>query len=143
MRKMKIQHLAICCLLLPTGAYADSTLSAEGLEKICTSPVEDFRLTCSLIVKAYKDGFIEGVANGAMGTYKYDPQVWAAVKDVKAKDLVPRFKKVVEQSTCIQNVQVDDLTKAFTAYVKQNPSVQSGPYRTAMFRTIEATYCKK
>lgn len=140
---MKIQHLAICCLLLPTGSYADTTFRAEDLKKICTSPVENDRSICSLIMKAYKDGFIEGVANGAMGTYKYDPQVLAAVKDVKAKDFAPRFNKVVEQSTCIQNVHVDDLTKAFTAYVQQNPSVQSGPYRTAMFRTIEGTYCKK
>ncbi|MFA5633030.1 MAG: hypothetical protein WC997_16100 [Porticoccaceae bacterium] len=140
---MKIQFLAVCCLLLSAGSYADSTLRAGDLEKICTSPVEEDRSICSLIVKAYKDGFIEGVANGAMGTYRHDPQVWEAVKDVKAKDFAPRFNKVIQQSTCIQNVQVDDLTKAFAAYVKQNPSVQSGPYRTAMFRTIEATYCKK
>lgn len=140
---MKIQLLAICCLLLPTGSYADPTLRAEDLEKICTSPNEDDRSICSLIIKAYKDGFIEGIANGAMGTYRYDPQVWTVVKDVKAKDFAPRLNKVVGQSTCIQNVQVDDLTKAFAAYVKQNPLVQSGPYRTAMFRTIEATYCKK
>lgn len=140
---MKIQLLAICWLLLPTGSYADTTLRAGDLEKICTSPDEDYRSICSLVVKAYKDGFIEGVANGVMGTYKNDPFVRTAVKDIKAKDFAPRFNKVVEQSTCIQNIQVDDLTKAFAAYVKQNPAVQSDPYRTAMFRTIEATYCKK
>lgn len=140
---MKIQLLAIVCLLLPTGSHADPLLTAGDLGKICASPNESDRSMCSLIVKAYKDGFIEGVANGAMGTYRHDAQVWTAVKDVKAQDFAPRFNRVVAQSTCIQNVQVDDLTKAYSAYLKQNPSVQSGPYRTAMFRTIEATYCKK
>jgi len=140
---MKSQFLAICCLLLSTGSYADSTLKAGDLEKICASPAEDERFICLVIVKAYKDGFIEGVANGAMGTYRYDPDVRTTMKDVKLKDFVPRLKKVVAQSTCIQNVQVDDLTKAFSAFVKQNPSLQNGPYRTAMYRTIEATYCKK
>lgn len=140
---MKIQLLAICCLLVPVGSYADTTLSAGDLEKICASPNEDDRLICSLIIKAFKDGFIEGVASGAIGAYRYDPQIWAAVKDVKSKDFAPRLNKVVGQSACIQNVPVDDLTNAFSAYVKQHPSVQSGPYRTAMFRTIEAIYCKK
>jgi len=142
-QEMKIRLLAISCLLLPISSNADSTLRAADLEKICISPAEDDRSICSLIVKAYKDGFIEGVANGAMGTYKNDPEVWQTVKDVKAKSLAPRLSKVVEQSTCIQSVQVDDLIKAFSTYVKQNPSVQSGPYRTAMFRTIETTYCKR
>lgn len=140
---MKAQILSICFLLLPNGAYADSSLKAGDLERICTSPAEDDRAVCSLIVKAYKDGFIEGVANGVMGTYRYDPDIFATVKNVKSKDFAPRFNKVVAQSTCIQNVQVDDLTKVFSAYVKLNPSVQAGPYRTAMFRMIEATYCKK
>lgn len=140
---MKAQILAVCCILLPTGLHADSTLTASDLEKFCISAAEDARLVCSLIMKAYKDGFIEGVAVGAMGTYRFDPDVWTTLKDVKAKYFEPRFSKVVAQSTCIQNVQVDDLTKAFVTYVKQNPSVQTGPYRTAMFRTIDATYCKK
>lgn len=141
--KMKSLILSICFLLLPIVAHADSSFRAGDLERICTSPSEDDHAACSLIVKAYKDGFIEGVANGVMGTYRYDPDIFATVKNVKAKDFVSRFNKVVAQSTCIQNVQVDDLAKAFSAYVKLNPSVQAGPYRTAMFRTIEATYCKK
>lgn len=140
---MKAQILSIYFLLLPILAYADTSLRAGDLERICTSPSEDDRAVCSLIVKAYKDGFIEGIANGVMGTYRYDPDIFATVKNIKAKDFSPRFNKVVAQSTCIQNVQVDDLTKAFSAYVKLNPSVQAGPYRTAMFRMIEATYCKK
>ncbi|WP_046061729.1 hypothetical protein [Methylotuvimicrobium alcaliphilum] len=140
---MKTQILLICFLLLPIGVYADSSLKAGDLERICTSSSEDERVVCSLIVKAYKDGFIEGIANGIIGAYRYDPDILAIVKDVKAKDFAPRFNKVVAQSTCIQNVQVDDLAKAFSGYVKLNPSVQAAPYRTAMFRMIEATYCKK
>lgn len=135
--------LSVCFFFLPILAYADSSLSAGDLERICTSSSEDDRAVCSLIVKAYKDGFIEGVANGAMGTYRYDPNILATVKNVKAKDFAPRFNKVVAQSTCIQNVQVDDLTKAFSVYVKLNPSMQTGLYRTAMFRMIETTYCKR
>ncbi len=140
---MKTQILLICFLLLPISADADSSLRAGDLERICTSPSEDDRTVCSLIVKAYKDGFIEGIANGVMGTYRNDPDIFATVKNIKAKDFAPRFNKVVAQSTCLQNVQVDDLSKAFSEYVKLNPSVQAGPYRTAMFRMIEATYCKK
>jgi len=140
---MKAQILlSICLVILPIGAYADSSLRATDLARICASS-ENERAICSFIVKAYKDGFIEGVANGVMGTYRYDSDVFATVKNVKAKDFTPRFNKVVAQSTCIQNVQVDDLAKAFSAYVKLTPSVQAGPYRTAMFRVIEATYCKK
>ena len=140
---MKTQILLICFLLLPISADADSSFRAGDLERICTSPSEDDRTVCSLIVKAYKDGFIEGIANGVMGTYRNDPDIFATVKNIKAKDFAPRFNKVVAQSTCLQNVQVDDLSKAFSEYVKLNPSVQAGPYRTAMFRMIEATYCKK
>ena len=140
---MKAQILLICLLLLPVSAHADTSLSAGELAKICTSPSEDDRAVCSLIIKAYKDGFIEGIANGVMGAFRYDPDIFATVKNVKAKDFAPRFNKVVAQSTCIQNVQVDDLIKAFSVYVKLNPSVQAGPYHTAMYRMIEATYCKK
>lgn len=140
---MKAQILSIFFLLLPIRAYADSSLRAGDLGRICTSSSEDDRTVCSLIIKAYKDGFIEGIANGAMGTYRYDPDILATVKDIKAKDFLPRFNRVVAQSTCIQNVQVDDLAKEFSAYVKLNPSMQAGPYRTAMFRMIEAKYCKK
>lgn len=140
---MKSQLIATCLLLLSTVSYADSSLRAGDLEKLCTSTADEERLLCSLIVKAYKDGFVEGVANGAIGTFRHDPKVWAEVKDAKAKDLMPRVNKVVQQSTCIQNVQVDELIKSYSTYVKQNPSMQSAPYRTAMFRTIEATYCKK
>ncbi len=135
--------LVLCCLLVTASAYADSTLRAADLQTICTSKSEDDHSICILVVKAYKDGFIEGVANGAMGVYKNDVEVFQAVKDIKAKDFGPRLNKVVSLSTCIQNVQAEDLAKAFSVYVAQNPSVQSGPYRTAMFRTIEATYCKK
>jgi hypothetical protein len=140
---MKAQILTICFLLLPIGAYADTTLRAGELEQICASPSVDDRAICSLMVKAYKDGFIEGVANGVMGAYRYDPDIFATVKNIKAKDFAPRLNKVVAQSTCIQNVQVDDLVKTYSAYVKLNPSIQAGPYGIAMFRMIETTYCKK
>ncbi|MBS4051275.1 MAG: hypothetical protein KGZ69_08730 [Methylomonas sp.] len=140
---MKVQILLICFLLLPVGAYADSSLRAGDLERICSSSSEDDRAVCSLIVKAYKDGFIEGITNGVMGAYRYDPDILATVKNIKAKDFAPRFNKVVAQSTCIQNVQVDDLTKAFSAYLKLNPTAHAEPYRNAMFRMIDASFCKK
>lgn len=140
---MKTQLLVVCCLLAPAGGGADPLLTAGDLKKLCASPDATDRSVCSLIVKGYKDGFIEGVATGAFGTYRHDPQVSTAVKDVVAKDFVPRFNKVVEQSTCIQSVQVDDLVQAFSAYVHENPSVQEGPFRTAMFRAIEAKYCRR
>ena len=139
---MKIT-LAFLCFLISFCTYADSTLRASDLEKICTSKSEEDRSICVVIVKAYKDGFIEGVANGAMGVYKNDPEIFGMVKDIKATDFAPRLKSVVSLSTCIQNVQAEDLAKAFSAFVGRNPSLQAGPYRTAMFRTIEANYCKK
>lgn len=111
--------------------------------QLCRSPSTDDRSICLLVVKAYKDGFIEGIANGAMGTYRNDPAIWTTMKDVNAKDFAPRLNNVVARSTCIQNVQAEDLAKSFTAYVERNPSVQPDLYRTAMFRTIESTYCKK
>jgi hypothetical protein len=118
-------------------------VKSNRLERICSSSSEDDLTVCSLIVEAYKDGFIEGIANGVMGAYRYDSEIHATVKNVKAKDFAPSFNKVVAQSTCIQNVQVDVLANAFYAYVKLNSSLQKGPYRTAMFRMIEAKYCKK
>jgi len=140
---MNIRIIWALLCFIPTASFADTTLSGEGLEKFCSSPESDDRLVCEFIVKAYKDGFIEGVANGAMGTYKFDQQVFTLVKDVKVQDFKSRIDYVVSQSTCVQRVQVEDLIKMYSAYIKQNPSMRSAPYRTAMYRIIQTNYCAK
>lgn len=87
--------LAVCCALLSSQPYADQSFSAGDLAKICSSKIDDDRSVCLFIVKAYKDGFPEGVANGVMGTYRFDPEITATVSDVKAKDFSPRLNRVI------------------------------------------------
>jgi hypothetical protein len=89
------------------------------------------------------DGFIEGVGKGAIGTYKYDPQVLASVRDVKMKDMAPRINKVVEHATCIQRVSVAEMVNSYIEFVRKNPSIRQKHYREAMTRAIVATYCQR
>lgn len=140
---MNIRFASLLLFALPAAAIADDTLTASQLAMICSSSSADDRAVCSLVVKAYKDGFIEGVANGVQGTYRYDPQVLALVKDAKMKDFAPRLAAITRQATCIGSVQVEDLTKEFVKFVREHPALQPQPYRTAMFRTIESTFCGK
>ena len=124
-------------------AANSQSIKAEDLEKLCTAKAESERLSCSLVVKVYMDGFIEGVAKGVLDTYKFDPQVLALVKDLKMKDAAPRINKVVEAATCIQRVSVMEMTDAFIEYVRANPAIRQEHYRKAMTRTIVSKYCGK
>ena len=117
------------------------SIKAGDLERLCTGKVESDRLSCVLIVKVYMDGFIEGVAKGALDAYQYDPQVLALVKDTPMKDMAPRLYKVVEAATCIQRVSVEALTDAYVQHMRANPSLREEHYRKALTRTIQAKYC--
>jgi hypothetical protein len=139
---MKQTILAFFCILFSTSLLAQ-TIKAEDLEKVCTATTESERSSCVLIVKAYMDGFIEGVGKGAIDTYKYDPQILALVRDVKMKDMAPRVNKVVELATCIQRVSVAEMINAYTEFVSKNPSIRQKNYREAMTRAIVATYCQR
>ena len=139
---MKSQILAIFLMCASVAANSQS-IKAEDLEKLCTAKAESERLSCSLVVKVYMDGFIEGVAKGVLDTYKFDPQVLALVKDLKMKDAAPRINKVVEAATCIQRVSVMEMTDAFIEYVRANPAIRQEHYRKAMTRTIVSKYCGK
>ncbi|MEH0168674.1 hypothetical protein [Roseateles microcysteis] len=129
-------------LAAPIGAAAQ-TLQAEDLERLCTSGDKADRLSCNLIVKVYLDGFIEGVAKGALDTYKFDPQVRTSVERVQMKDMAPRVSKVIESSTCIQRVSVSEMAGAFVEHVQANPSLRKEHYRKAMTRTIASKFCAK
>lgn len=124
------------------GSHAQ-TIKALDLERLCISKAEGDRLSCVLIVKAYMDGFLEGVAKGVLDTYKYDQQVLALVKDAKMSDMVPRVNKVIEVSTCIQRVSVDEMAKTFVEHVQQNPNLREETYRKAMTKAIVSKYCRK
>lgn len=119
------------------------TIKAIDLERLCISNAEGDRLSCVLVVKAYMDGFLEGVAKGVLDTYKYDQQVLALVKDAKMSDMVPRVNKVMEVSTCIQRVSVDEMARAFVECVQQNPNLREETYRKAMTKAIVSKYCRK
>ena len=139
---MKSLILASFVTCVSVGAYSQ-TIKAEDLERLCTNKSESERLSCSLIVRVYMDGFIEGVAKGVLDTYRFDPQVLALVKDIKMKDAAPRINKVVESATCIQRVSVTEMTDAYIEYVRANPSIRQEHYRMAMTRTMVSKYCGK
>ena len=139
---MKSLILASFVTFVSVGAYSQ-TIKAEDLERLCTNKSESERLSCSLIVRVYMDGFIEGVAKGVLDTYRFDPQVLALVKDIKMKDAAPRINKVVESATCIQRVSVTEMTDAYIEYVRANPSIRQEHYRMAMTRTMVSKYCGK
>lgn len=139
---MKNYLTAFFCILFSAGSCAQA-IKAEDLEKLCTANTDSERISCSLIVKAYMDGFIEGVGKGAIDTYKYDPQVVALVRDTRMKDMAPRINKVVENSTCIQKVSVSEMTKTYIDFVRKNPSIRQENYRKAMTRAIVSAYCQQ
>lgn len=139
---MKLQLLALFLIFSPISAHPQ-TIKASDVERLCTSQAEPERLSCSLIVKVYMDGFLEGVAKGVLDTYKYDPQVLALVKDIKMKEAAPRFSKVVDAATCIQHASVADMTATYVEYVRSNPASRHEHYRKAMTRAIVSKYCGK
>ena len=88
-------------------------------------------------------GVLQTFPKGVLDTYKYDQQVLALVKDAKMSDMVPRVNKVMEVSTCIQRVSVDEMARAFVEYVQQNPNLREETYRKAMTKAIVSKYCRK
>lgn len=139
---MKNRFIPIAFALTAACANAQS-IKAADLEQLCSSRVETDRMSCTLAIKVYMDGFIEGVAKGVFDTYRYDPEALALVKDIKAKDAAPRFAKIIDLSTCIQRVSVSEMTKTYLDYVQANPTIRQDHYRRAMTRAIMAKYCGK
>jgi hypothetical protein len=135
--------LLVFFLIFFTTRISAQTIKAEDLESLCTATTDSERASCTLIVKVYMDGFIEGVGKGAIDTYKYDPSVLALVRDVKMKDMAPRVNKVVELATCIHRVSVSEMIEAYVVFVRKNPSMRQRHYREAMTRAIVATYCER
>lgn len=134
--------LLLACLLFAPIIHA-RWLKAEDLERLCASKLDSERTVCVFIINAYVDGFVEGVAKGVFGTYKYDEQVLNLVKGVKARDMAPRVKKVIEVSTCMQSVSVADMTETFLDYVRRTPSSRTENYRYAMTSAIISKYCSR
>ena len=140
---MKWATGALILALSSTDIHANSVLKASDLETLCLSTSESERLVCLLVVRAFMDGFIEGVGKGVCGTYQYDPQVFELVKDVKAKDFAPRSKKVIDMSTCGQRVTSEMMANTYTTYIRNNPQMRSGDYRPAMYRALTEKHCAK
>lgn len=135
-------HRVLCLIVtsaLSMNSHAQSQKARE-LEELCTT--EDGRVACLWTVKAFMDGFIEGVGKGVLDTYAYDDQLGKLVKNAKLSDLVPRMEKVVERSTCIQKIPVKDVAAAFVQFVQKHPEMRNQSYRKVLTRSIVWRYCK-
>lgn len=139
---MKKAIAAFILVLSSTGLHA-STLKASDLEALCQSKAADERAVCLLVMRAFMDGFIEGVGKGVFGAYQHDSQVSELVKDIKAKDFAPRLKKSIDLSTCGQRVTSEMMANTYRAYILENPQMRSGDYRTAMYRALTGKHCTK
>jgi hypothetical protein len=128
--------------LLSTGVHA-SVLKASDLETLCLSKSEAERAVCLLVMRAFMDGFIEGVGKGVFGVYQHDPQVYELVKDIKAKDFAPRLKQSIDMSTCGQRVTSEMMAGTYTTYIRQHPQMRPGDYRLAMYRALTEKHCTK
>ncbi len=131
---------AFILALSSTGLQA-SVLKASDLEVLCQSNSEAEQTGCLLVMRAFIDGFIEGVGKGVFGTYQHDPQVYLLVKDVKAKDFAPRVKRTVDLSTCGQRVTSEMMANTYTTYLLRNPKMRTGDYRPAMYRALTEKHC--
>jgi hypothetical protein len=136
-------HLLFVLMMCAIASAKSQSITAGDLERLCNAKGESDRLSCSLIVKVYMDGFIEGIAKGVLDTYKFDLQILALVKDTQMKDMAPRVNRVVEAATCVQRVSVMEMTDAFVQHLKTNPSLRQEHYRKALTRAILANYCGK
>ena len=144
-QKLSTRKRYLILALICSGPIAVSAqaISAQDLERLCSAKTDTERLPCLLMVKAYMDGFIEGVAKGVLDTYKFDERLSAQVKNDKVSTVVGRASKVIERSTCLQKVAVQDMAKTFVDYVGQNPEVRTQNYRIAMTRSLNARYCTR
>ncbi len=139
---MKRTTIALFLALSSTGLHAN-VLKASDLETLCLSSSEAERTVCMLVMRAFMDGFIEGVGKGVIGTYQYDPQVYELVKDVKVKDFAPRSKKTIDMSTCGQRVTSAMMADTYTTYIREHPKMRPGDYRPAMYRALTEKHCTK
>jgi hypothetical protein len=138
-----IIRLVALMLLFSAGGLGAQTIRAMDLEDLCTSTDESKSTACKLIVKVYMDGFLEGVGKGVLDTYRYDPLVFQAVKDIKMVDSVPRINQVVQSATCIQKVSVNEMVATYIDHVRRNPTLRPEHYRKAMTLAIVGKYCQR
>lgn len=130
-------------LALSSTGLSANVLKASDLEALCQSSNQAERAVCLVVMRAFMDGFIEGVGKGAFGTYQHDPQVYALVKDMKAADFSPRLMKSIDMSTCGQRVTSEMMANTYTAYIRKNPQMRAGDYRPAMYRALTENHCGK
>lgn len=138
---------AMSCLiigvLLTTGAAAQS-LTAGDLATHCSAgDATEAKAVCSLVIKTFMDGFIEGVGKGIMGVYAFDSKVLSTVAETPVKEMAPRIQQVADKATCIQRVSVADLAATFVKHVRADLSLAGKSYREALTRTIVSNYCQK
>ncbi len=139
---MKRAIITLILALSSAGLHA-SVLKAADLEALCKSNAEAERAVCLFVMRAFMDGFIEGVGKGVFGTYQHDPQVYALIKDVKAKDFSPRLKRSIDMSTCGQRVTSEMMANTYMTYIRENPRMRLGDYRSAMYRALTEKHCNK
>lgn len=138
-----IRAALFAILLSTTAASRAQSISGGDLANLCSSAAETERTACLLIVKAFMDGFIEGVGKGVVDTYKHDAEVASMVGGVPMKDMAPRINAVAAKSTCIQRVTVAEMAATVTSYITANPGARKDNYRTAITRAIVSAYCPK
>ena len=138
---------AMSCLaiaLVFTSEAAAQSLTAGDLATHCSAgDATESKAVCSLVIKVFMDGFVEGVGKGVMAVYTYDSKVRSSVADTLGTEMVPRIQQVAEKATCIQRVSVAELVAAFVKYVRANTLLTGKSYSEALTRTIESNYCHK
>ena len=139
---MKHTLIIFCLFFFSPGLHA-LTINAGYLSKLCSSPDDSEKVSCILVIKGYMYGYIEGVAKGVINTYKLDPQIRSIMKDEKTKVMKPRVEKVINLSTCLKGVTIEDMITTYLQYIKNDPTVQNRHYREALTRAIEKYYCQK
>lgn len=133
----------ILCTTGATTACAQSNETTSGeLEEMCTSTAMLERQVCELIVKAFKDGFIEGTGAGVVGVYGSDPDVLQLFKDTTVKEMAPRISEISRMSACVGRTPYLDIVEAFKTTLREKPSLREEPYRTGLTRTIQYVFCK-
>jgi hypothetical protein len=122
----------------------DERLTAGDLATHCSAgDATEAKAVCSLVIKTFMDGFIEGVGKGVMGVYAYDSKVLSTVAETPVKEMAPRIQQVADKATCIQRVSVADLAATFVKHVRAEPLLAGKSHREALTRTIVSNYCQK
>jgi hypothetical protein len=130
--------------VLFTSGGAAQSLTAGDLATHCSAgDATEAKAVCSLVIKTFMDGFIEGVGKGIIGVYAYDSKVLSTVADTPVKEMALRIQQVADKATCIQRVSVGELAAKFAKHVRAEPSLAGKSYREALTRTIVSNYCQK